>query len=545
MIAQQLKRRIDLFCSSILSLEGEEIIGSRGQDYQELERELRLAQRTNKRLIKGNIRLKKRLRRAKVNIRQLKLLLSESIHALKKNSQKILTSQPSQPQKTLKQKTPIQKRVEKPAKLPSQKPKETPKKDQSTNKNPTQAITEPIHPPNKVCNKSIQVGLATIPTITATSVRHNNYLYSEFNANQIIDRKLAAKVGHLYDAYLRQSEKTIDSLCFRLIDVKKHKQAGIIGDSWTFIALKDTSTYMLATRGKGLKVIRNNAKLYCYKLPAGAQLLLDMIYVRYLDCFFMQCGTKLYRKAIDNRHPEPYMDLVTGERVAGSLRCSDLNRRLIVNKEGKNIAVVNLETKEIEIDIEKKKGNKIADFQLFGEFEDRVAAITKNGYLLLYKIDFEKKVGFVASQSKIRLMKDGWREEGCTLEVCDKNRHVCVAIEEMDRFRSSRVIIFAIKENHFVRKAIIDQQPQKLGYQLVIRCYGYVGNHLLWIGFSLNHNGISFVVYDYNVLSEELSELKMKRTLSQEKVAVTVQRIDNSFYYVGMSGRVIRLKIEV
>ena len=173
-------------------------------------------------------------------------------------------------------------------------------------------------------------------------------------------------------------------------------------ESFTCMALKNPTSFMIATFGQRLTLVENNAQVYSEDLPSTnllygqspetftfamnqhSLLLTDMVYVGFLDSYFMAYDSQLFMKRIDWKPPSLFMSLNCGMRMGASLRFSEANQRLIVTRDDQFISVLNLETKEIEIDVSKQHGDQIWDFRIFGGAEeDQVVALTLDGLLIL------------------------------------------------------------------------------------------------------------------------------------------------------------------
>ena len=61
----------------------------------------------------------------------------------------------------------------------------------------------------------------------------------------------------------------------------------MIGDSETYTALKNQTTYLILTEFAGLELMLNSQKPYSDKLPQKAKaMVLSVVYAKHSDCFF-------------------------------------------------------------------------------------------------------------------------------------------------------------------------------------------------------------------------------------------------------------------
>ena len=371
----------------------------------------------------------------------------------------------------------------------------------------------------------------------AVGVKQLNQL---LGSNPIYE-ELRDRVGDLYEAHqLVKAGQGITGMTISVETVKELKGDGFVGEDWTYLALKDESSFMIGTHHEGFKVVEKDNVLYSGKLPVGNVWLGDIIYVKPLNCYFIDHNDKLYRKDVDHHPPYLYMDVKCGYRVGASFIYSAINDRLIINKDWQNISAISLGTKTTEIEVEKNVGDFIRDFRLFGEEEDRVVSATEDGHIILYRLDYAEKSGEVVAHSKIELIKDR-EEQPRSLSVCDQNQYVFVEIRKNgDPYICSRMMVFKITEDYLIKKATIDQSNENIGYKIALECYGYVGAHILWIGLSGNENGVA-QVYDYDTESGLFRELEEKRVGHQEEDPTKIHRLGDKFYYTGEEGKIMRL----
>ena len=335
-----------------------------------------------------------------------------------------------------------------------------------------------------------------------------------------------------------------------LVDIKMIKRENsrrkkqLIGGVCTHIALKSPESYIIATLGKGLKVIENLNQVYSNMLPLSDAWLSDMVYINCLDCYLIDYNSQLYRKDIDDSPPYLFMNVVCGHRPGASFRYSQKNEKLIINKDKKKISVISPETIEVDFEVVKDVGNSIQDFRVFGEEENRVISVTGDGHVLVYRLDYTLKTGWVSSTSEVALLESR-REEPASIVVGDKNRYVCLEIgqKEMNSL-CSRMIIFKLEEECLAQIVVFDQFNLKIPVKDALECVGYSGKHILWVGLSWNTKGL-VQLYDYNTQSGVLTELEEKRVAHKEKNPLKLQRFGNTFYYTGEFGKVMRMVLKI
>ena len=312
---------------------------------------------------------------------------------------------------------------------------------------------------------------------------------------------------------------------------------------YTYLGFKDHSSYLIGDDSGKVKVIDKANLIHSGELPGGKKWIRDIIYSRYLNCYFLASRDMIYRKDIDDRTAYAYIDINCGHRGGSFLRYSELNKRLIVAKDCQNISVINPKTKKLEVEMKIDIHDEIEDFRVFGKKENRVIALTKEkGYVLLYSLYHKHSRGLVGHY-QISLTEER-SEILVSVSVCQKNRYVLVEIgsDQDPSYVCSRVMIFKLSRNTLTKMGMVDSYKQKIGWKYGLECFGHVGRHLLWVGLSWNLDGPA-QVYVYNKAIGELRELEEKRVLHQQKNSFKLHRSGNKFYYSGRYPKLMSLRV--
>ena len=207
--------------------------------------------------------------------------------------------------------------------------------------------------------------------------------------------------------------------------------------------------------------------------------------------------------------------------------------------------MINLETKEIEFEVRKKKkqGGFISQSKFVGAKQNRVVSLTIDGQVILYDLDYEKKEGSVLTSKKLKL-KEEREEKGLSIGVCPKGEYALIEIfNGTVAYKSSRMILLQLKNEKIAVKATLDHFDQQLGGKYSLDCFGYVGNYLVWVGFSCKEGLIQ--VFGHQIGSGELKELENKRVSSMETYSTQLYRSRNQYYYTGNRGNVMKLSLRI
>ena len=360
-------------------------------------------------------------------------------------------------------------------------------------------------------------------------------------------------------------EVNLEALTLNPVQLKDLSLKGIIGDKQTFIAFKDPKSYLVGTYGYEINLFESGRELFCYELDEDDNKLWDIVYAPApLNCYFLASLTHLYRKDINKEDPKQLLPIESGTSAGASLRYSTKHQRLIVNAGSKNIVVINPETNDVEIEVQKSIGDEIRDFQLLGKNEDKVVAITPSGYVILYHLDYTKKSGEVVNHLKIDLIEER-REYLTKLAIDSKNEHLLIDVQRLNPFICSRLLVLKISGTELVLKTALDQTTKSIKSKSALECLGYSGTNIAFIGLTQytkgsmdelpveDYGGSSYLgsiipeagiaqIYVYNIESEELRELDDKRVSHGEYKPTNLHRVDGKFYYTGHNGKLMILK---
>ena len=338
-----------------------------------------------------------------------------------------------------------------------------------------------------------------------------------------------------------QRESIGDQISIEVEKINKSLSEEIIGGNWTYLAVKNSTSYMIGTERKGLQIIDDSEEVYSASITDVEGALLELVYINHMNCYLMHNNLKLYKKDIDCKPPYLFMDIYCGWKEGASLRYSKINQRLLINIDWKNIAVINLERKQVEVEPKRAVGELICDFRIFGKKESRVLALTTDAYILLYHFNYQlRKIG-ARNSFKIELKQER-NEHGSSIAVSDKGEYALVEIGSKMGNIASRMVILKIETNQLQIRTIIEIFSHELGTKYGLECAGYAGCHILWVGLTSNGDGIA-QIYDYDTQIGQLKELVSKRRGQQGSCLHQIHRLGNEIFYTGRHGRVLRLSL--
>ena len=361
----------------------------------------------------------------------------------------------------------------------------------------------------------------------------------------------------------RQLQKNIQKAKIELTEVNNFTQEKeLIGDEATLLAMKSENSYLILSSSKGMIMIENGTEVYKGSLQDvyDEAMVKDAVYIPTLNCYLIDLGWKIYRKNMDDLPPYEYLDCCWKNLVNCSFLYSDQHDKLIFFEEQTLLVVLDLKTKEIDIEIdlesEQTPFTNIFALRFIGENQEKMVLATTDGWLVIIKFHYGLKTAEILNEHWLDFSQVNFQEL-FSVAVCPKGEHLCVEIDQEEKNHDRKMtpyalILFKIENDTFHQVAYIDESGGNLGPKMALECYGYLMNHLMWIGLSSEENG-TILIYDYDFDKNEFRELKEKRFSHQELNPVRLSKNQSpstsdscsSFLYTGELGRVMKLDLEV
>ena len=344
------------------------------------------------------------------------------------------------------------------------------------------------------------------------------------------------------------AEIKIESLEVKVQEIKKHQVDTVLGECFTFIAMKNATSYMIATAGKGLKIFEDGQEVFSGPLPGTQEEAVSLIspnYIESVDSYFLNFEKKIFRKDIDQNPAYHFMDTCFGAKISNCLKYSKINNKFIYFSEF-FVEVLNLEEKEVDFKSEKLGiGVTPEDIDILGEEENRVSIISSNGLVILFEIDFVEKNFKLLDHYLVRLncVK---KEDGASIAgSCGDQQYILVEIGQLDGpSNRTRMLVFKVEEDKLKLKFTLKSDFRFPPVVIVPLCFfRSVGEHFLWVGLERGKGKVC--IFDYNAKNGVLKLLDGKSVGHGVDDPFSLYTFGDDFYYVGWSGRVMRLTIDL
>ena len=333
-----------------------------------------------------------------------------------------------------------------------------------------------------------------------------------------------------------QSSFRKEALSLEVEEINYHFEKGII-ERRILLAFKSDSAYMVACHFKGLKVVEDHKEVFSGKLPEFGGII-DLVYASHLDCFLFLIRNHIYRKDIDDQLPFLFIDLssISIDQRFSSLVYSKINRRLI-GRTSSQFIIIDVDKKRVDFIINR---GRFFNFEVIGQKESGIISLVQRKYLSLLVISYQMRKILAFIQHKLDLIAER-QERAVLFAVNDQNNLVLVELQAEDSY-CSRMVLFEIKKNKFMKKAVLDVYTQRTGINYTLSCCGCFGDNILWIGLS-HLSPVRVRLYACNAKTWDLMELEEKRTDQSVDRLIKVKGIRNGFYFVSKGGKLMRLTV--
>ena len=323
------------------------------------------------------------------------------------------------------------------------------------------------------------------------------------------------------------------------IEVSEHlRNEAIFSEYGTFLAVKNPTSFLIAQRRWGFKLVEDSALIFSADHPEENPIVFysQILYIEGLDYYLIFSPDQILRKDIDQNPPYPFLP---GDPFAASY--SSLWKRLAVAGDDRKISIFELETKRKALEVKSGFGAFFTDLILFGDEGHKLAYSTFDDYVGLLVLNFSvKKLCF---RSELKL--GGENEQISTLAVSRDNRHLLAQVAPSEGRVSNRLAVLHQEERRLVRKARIDQGGAvPVGIQSALNHCGSAGGCIFWVGLSM-FQGTQAHLYCYDTLNEEFRELEQKRVPHRAIFPKSIERIGNQFYYIGFEENLMKLAVTI
>ena len=351
----------------------------------------------------------------------------------------------------------------------------------------------------------------------------------------------AAEEGNQGSSPPQQEQKKSYKVVVEQIDQYRTQQS-----IFCHLAVKNKDSYLLLKLMAPPYMIENQGTVFI--LSSGKfPLYRDSVYYRPLNCYFWNNNRKFYRKDIDTNHAYIFMDLVLFSKMpATTFRCSELNQRMFVAVDDGDILVINPRKRRVDLKVKTlEPAKQFCEFFVFGEKENKILTITEPGYIQLVNLNIQLKKVTSKGLSKIEFPRTDLPEVVSRAAVDPKGEFLLIQVKPRNSFFVTSMMMYRIKGNSLALASTLDVLALGIVKIGALGCHGYENGKLVFVGLSQADRG-DIDIFEYDDRAKKITHLPLPRIYShQERSPLVMQRLDQYFYYSGLNGKVMRMKVEV
>ena len=369
----------------------------------------------------------------------------------------------------------------------------------------------------------------------------SNYIPEHFSSPNIEKKTNQAKAG--------KDQRTINSIKPKIDQIRPSQDSPFIGGNITLIAVKNETSYLLATNKRGLVLIENDQIMFQDLLPQNCMSLLDLLYIPDHDFYLMCHNKQVYKKDID--HLQAYLYLPNVKCFGWPKQCikySRVNERIFINSGSKEIVIFNPRNVSMRFTISSILGNLNADFTLFEKSEKFLMFLTLDCRLGVQEVEYNEQKSSVIDMKKLPARDFLIKETGCSLAVDPACEFVCVSTRGTKSQKNfiMRYIVYGLKNNLIGRvKHIFNCWREEIPFQFVFRSLGQIESKIMFFGLSgveASSDDIFFIGFD---LEKQKIEVVTQARLFQDRPTrvLAMDKVGGKFYCCGQRGGVYELKV--
>ena len=329
---------------------------------------------------------------------------------------------------------------------------------------------------------------------------------------------------------------------FQVEDVTSFQGSLQVGGSETRLAVKDASSYLIATMYKGYTLVENGEKKAETRFPAGVDFLEGICYARNVDAYFMVLHRKLYNLGTKTTQLELWIDQTIGWSHHTPLEYSDKVKRILTSVGADKIAVIDPRYKAIEFEYDLGKDHNIVGYKFIGRNHEYIVFLTWYRHIGLMKYDPNTKKGSIITKLQFTEHSSVSGETALYFEMDSTQKVILVSTTYQDgTWFHSRMIAFELWNNKFILKDFVSDP--KLKRIEAIRFVRYHKNFAIFVAVDQADGGTTHL-FKYDIETGKLTEDTRKRVPVGEHLAKDLLRVEDWFYYTGKKGNLRKLRLE-
>ena len=226
------------------------------------------------------------------------------------------------------------------------------------------------------------------------------------------------------------------------------------------------------------------------------------------------------------------MDIKYAVHEPSCLKYSELNQKLILSDSWETLLSIDLRKKRVEFITKRKEVDDrlklIVDFELAGEKENKMISLLTDRGIIIYTVDYRLKKICKIQEFKLSCFCGDFH----FMAICDQRKYLIMR-------SSTNIYLYKLEGSKLTQQARL----YHLHYLANLMCFGYLGNHVLWVGIPSYSSGY-VRLYHYDLEKKQLKELSDKRVLLDGKNYRKIRKVGDHLYLAGNQGRIKKVNLK-
>ena len=304
------------------------------------------------------------------------------------------------------------------------------------------------------------------------------------------------------------------------------------------IAFKSVDSYFTINQNSKSELIDKGSLIYSNERSKWLKNKSGVVYYRPMNCYFFNYFGNLYRKDIDSKPPHLFLSKFRSpvRNWTYMIKASVVNSLLLVLQENDRLVVVDPRLKKTNAFLVKSGLEKIVDFELFGEKEDKVVILHSKCQVSICSLTpheqildtFDPCFNYKAAHQPY------------SIQLCQRNRFFAITPRRNAKFVfKCGFAIFEVTDDSKL-KLRVKMMTEDIASSFV-RIVGYSQNFLVFLSFSKTFEDNWAWLFGFDLNSGRIVSMKDRAVQHGGELVKWIQRVGYGFYFSTPEGKMIKL----
>jgi len=216
--------------------------------------------------------------------------------------------------------------------------------------------------------------------------------------------------------------------------------------------------------------------------------------------------------SIENSSREIWLEIKSEAWEGRSLRIGLHGRALVFYKDCTSIMIIEIEQetqrrgKKI-LTVQKDFGGAFFGVEVFGEDQDMLACLTRDGWLQIYKFSLDELSSKIIACLCMKMIPER-NEIAVTLGVCPKSRLILIHTRNNNKssFKASRIFLVEFRDGFLIRRNCLDLYQSSQTYFLTTGLFYLNPTSLVISAITHSSSSSHILTFEYDVENDKLTE---------------------------------------